>query len=397
MSGRPSRMRLVHVVLSLLVAVSLATAPAAGASSAPSPAPSAPTGSAPSVGVHVHGTWSTYTDAERLVVLDRLAAAGVGWIRLDLGWASYEERCSGCTSQWYVDRADRVIDAARARGIKVLAQVGMTPVWASPGGGTNAPPADVREFGRFMRWLSAHLAGRVDAYEIWNEPNLKRFWNGTPAQYVRLAQVGYSAVKDVDPGVPVVLGGTSYNDTSWLRQAYDAGAAGSFDVLATHPYLAPSDQAPGTADTKGTNIYLLTHVASVRRLMVERGDGHKQIWFTEFGWSNHQNTGTESNWNRGVTEQQQAEFLLQTLDLVRTRYPYVTHVFWYNDRDRGVSSSHIDNYGLLRRDLSVKPAYTALQSRLRPTAASAVPASAAERPVGVRRVVRQVRPAGPVR
>ncbi len=125
-------------------------------------APSA-AGHRPAVGVHFHATWSDYTDEERLDRLDALAAAGVEWVRIDLGWASYEEECSGCPSQWYVDRVDFVFDAARERGLKVLAQVGMVPDWANVGAGTAAPPQDPAEFGRFMGWLSEHLEGRVDA------------------------------------------------------------------------------------------------------------------------------------------------------------------------------------------------------------------------------------------
>lgn len=327
----------------------------------------------PEVGVQFHGTWSTYTDAQRLAVLDRLAAAGVEWIRLDLGWSSYEEQCSGCLSQWYVDRADRVIDAARARGLKVLAQVARTPGWASGGLGTSAPPQDPAEFGRFMGWLGQHLRGRVQAYELWNEPNLAEFWTGTTEQFVTLTHAGYAALQRVDPGPPVVLGGVSYNDTAWLDRAYAAGLGGSFDVMSTHPYMAPSDQGPEVQDVTGTNKYLLTHVAAVRDLMVRRGDGDKPIWFTEFGWSSHANTGAEGNWERGVTEAQQADYLVRTIDLVAAEYPYVTNVFWYTERNRGTSSSQIDNYGLLRNDLTPKPAYWALQQRLAAPPSPSVP------------------------
>ncbi len=350
--------RIVRLVVAAAVLMTLVPLVVTGTTSAASAT------TRPAVGVHVHGTWSTYTDEQRIAVLDRLAEAGVEWMRLDLGWASYEEKCSGCRSQWYVDRADAVIDAARARGIKVLAQVGRTPAWANGGQGTAVPPQNMQEFGRFMGWLSSHLRGRVDAYELWNEPNLTRFWRGTTAQFAELTHAGYRAVKGVDPAVPVVLGGVSYNDSSWLREAYVAGVGGSFDILATHPYLAPSDLGPEVPDTKGTNIYLLTHVAKVRELMLANGDGAKQIWFTEFGWSSHPNSGTEANWNRGVSEQEQGDYLVRTIDFVAANYPYVTNVFWYNDRDRGTSTAQIDNYGLLRHDLTPKPAYHALRQRL---------------------------------
>ncbi len=309
--------------LALVAAVLAASTPAVVTSGA-SPAHAA-TGR-PQVGVHVHGTWSTYTDQQRLAVLDRLAEAGVEWMRLDLGWASYEENCSGCRSQWYVDRADRVIDAGRGASRS-------SPRWRGPRAGRTAGRAPRRRRGTLTSSVApwggsaTHLRLRVDAYELWNEPNLGEFWTGSVAEFTALAHSGYAAVKAADPAVPVVLGGVSYNDTGWLRAAYDAGIGGSFDVLATHPYVAPSDLGPEVPDTNGTNIWLLTHVAKVRELMVSRGDGAKDVWFTEFGWSSHPNSGTEGNWERGVTEQQQGDYLVRTIDFVAANYPYVTNIF----------------------------------------------------------------------
>jgi hypothetical protein len=245
----------------------------------------------------------------------------------------------------------------------VLAQVGMTPSWANGGQGTGVPPSDPAEFGRFMGWLATHLQGRVDAYELWNEPNHTRFWTGTPQQFAKLMHAAYPQVKAADPGTPVVMGGVSYNDTGWLRAAYRAGVGGSFDVMGTHPYLAPSDLPPEVPDSGGSNIYLMSHVRKVRTLMVKNGD-RKPIWFTEFGWSSHPNVGGESGWEIGLTEAEQADYLVRTIDFVGANYPYVTNIFWYNARDRGTSDEHIDNFGLLHHDFSPKLAYLALQARL---------------------------------
>ena len=159
----------------------------------------------------------------------------------------------------------------------------------------------------------------------------------------------------------VVIGAPAYNDTTWLRAAYDVGAAGSFDVLSTHPYPLPSDAPPGpTQNGPGHNI---GSIAALRSLMVSRGRA-KPIWFTELGWSTHSNHGAPAYW-RGVTEKIQGTYITHALRLVGRKYPYVTKVFVYNDVDRTDNNVQENNFGLLRTNLDEKPAFRMLSRYLK--------------------------------
>jgi hypothetical protein len=323
-----------------------------------------PSAGGPAVGVQLHGMWNDYSDAQRLAVLDKIAAGHMRWVRIDMGWSSFQDRCRSCYNSWYMDRADFVVNAARQRGLQVLVTAWRTPGWANGGAGDLAPPANPADFGSFMAWLAGRFRGRVSAYEIWNEPDSRDFFTGSVGQYAALVRAAYPAVKSGDPDARVVLGGPINNNTDWLRSVYQAGAGGSFDVMATHPNIGPADLPPETPDLRGDNIYLLTHVAAVHELMKVNGDGDKPIWFTELGWSSHPNTGDEPNWDRGVTPQQQADYAIRAIQLVRSRYPYVTNMILYNERNRATGDVQLDNYGILHRDLSEKPVYTALRSYL---------------------------------
>jgi polysaccharide biosynthesis protein PslG len=325
--------------------------------------PTTPSGGA-AVGVQFHGMWSDYTDEQRFAVLDKIAAANLEWVRIDMGWSSFQERCRGCSSDWYLDRANMVVDASRRRGLSVLVTAWRTPAWANGGAGELAPPTSPAEFGSFMAWLASEFRGRVSAYEVWNEPDSRDFFTGSVDQYAALLRAAHTAVKSTDPDAQVVLGGPIHNNTNWLRSVYRAGAGGFFDVLATHPYMGPADLPPETPDLRDDNSYLLTHVAAVHELMVAHGDGDKPIWFTEFGWSSHPNSGGEAKWDRGVTLQQQADYTIRAIRLVRSRFPYVTNMIIYNERDRATGNLQVDNYGILRRDLSEKPVYEALRRYL---------------------------------
>jgi hypothetical protein len=290
-----------------------------------------------------------------------MAAAGVKWVRIDMGWASLQG-ARDTYSQWYVDMVDRTVDAARARGIRVLGTLWMTPSWANGGAGAIAPPTNAADYATALGWAAKHWQGRVDAWEVWNEPNLSSFWGGTTAQYVQLLKAAYPAVKANDPGALVVLGGPSENDTSWLASAYAAGMRGSFDVLSTHPYMGMADAPPEQPDDG--SIWTISHVAAVHNMMVANGDGSKPIWFTEFGWSSHDNWAGVENWNRGVTAQQQGDYFVRAVKYIAANYPYVTNVFWYEERNNASGNVQLDNYGLLNRDLTPKPAYTAIKTYL---------------------------------
>src|SRR4051812_11892559 len=139
------------------IAAAAQIAPAAHAATLAAPAPA--------VGVQFHGTWSDYTDAQRLQVLDALHAAGVSWVRIDLGWASLQESSSSAYTSWYVALADSVVDAARARGINVLMTLWATPKWA--GAATSTAP-DPAAYAKAATWVAAHFKGRVAAWEVWN-------------------------------------------------------------------------------------------------------------------------------------------------------------------------------------------------------------------------------------
>jgi len=306
--------------------------------------------------------WSDYSDAQRTKVLDKLASAGIKWVRIDFGWASLQWDGPETFAPWYIERADEVVNAARARGIKVLMTLWRTPPWASNTGGWQDPPADPGTYGRVALWMANHFKGRVAAWEVWNEPNLPHFYSGTPSDYAALLRASYSNFKAGDPQAKVVAGSVVYNDDEWLRQMYEAGARGYFDVLSTHPYQAVGDLPP-EAPNDGT-VWRMSHLPAVHRLMCDWGDCNKPIWFTEFGWSSHNNWPGIENWQRGVTEARQANYALRAIKYVRDNFPYVEKMFWYRERNGASGDVHLDNYGLLKRDLSGKPVYRALKNFL---------------------------------
>ena len=314
------------------------------------------------MGAQFHGMWSNYTDTERVAVLDTLRDAGIRTVRLDVSWAMLQPNDAATYDPWGVSFVDRVIDLCQASGITPLVTLWLTPGWANDNRGERALPSDPADYARAAHWAAGRYAGRVVGWEIWNEPNSVDFLaDADPAAYTRLLRAAYPAVRAADPAAVVVFGGVQYNDDDWIARAYAAGARGSFDVMATHPYPAIANLPPDTPDD--ATIWVLAHAAAVHRLMVSHGDGDKPIWFTEVGWSTHANLPGTPNHALGVTEATQARYFDATIDLIRTAMPYVAAVYWYAERDSPAHDGvHNQNFGLLRADHSAKAVLDAVRA-----------------------------------
>ncbi len=249
-----------------------------------------------------------------------------------------------------------------AHGITPLITLWLTPGWANDYAGLRALPTNVADYARVARWVAARYTNKVLAWEVWNEENDPWFLSGAdPAAYTALLKAAYPAFHAGYRDTSVVFGGLEYNDDQWLARAYAAGAHGSFDVMATHPYMGKADLPPDAIGDGQKWTFL--HASAVHDLMVANGDGDKSLWFTEFGWSTHSNLLGTPNWALGVTEEEQAQDFTTAIDVVRSQMPYVGKVYWYNEHDSAVGDlAQNDHYGVLRADLSPKPIMAAISA-----------------------------------
>ena len=304
----------------------------------------------------MHPLWSDRKAYPRLDTL--LAAAGARWIRIDVGWNDLEPE-RGSFSDETTHLIARVVDDAHAKGLRVLVTFWATPGWANGGQDSKTPPTDPQDYADALAHLARRLGGRVNAWEIWNEPNVADFFAGSVDQYVALVRASSRAIRAVDRNATVVLGGPSTNDDRWLEHLYRAGIRGSFDAVGAHPYPSPSNDPPTLADDGSR--YRFSHLSAMRRVMVRNGDAQRPIWITEVGWSTGQPSDPEP-YERAVTPAVQARMLTDTLKVVGSCYPFVNVVIWYNARDRADGSRRERGFGLLTRTLAKKPAYVALRA-----------------------------------
>lgn len=313
------------------------------------------------LGVSTGGPLMWLGDAELDRELAVIRSAGVAWLRIDVDWSAVE--ATRGRRSW--TNTDRVVAAAERHGLSVLGIVTYAPGWAQVPGveqdDTHGEPADPAQFAGFARAAASRYAGRVDAWEVWNEPNLRSFWSPQPdaAAYTRLLQATYPAIKSVAPSTPVLSGGlapavdasngSQISPVTFVRELYAAGGGRSLDALAVHPYSYPA--LPDDSSTSAWNTF--QRLELMRSTMVQAGDGAKQIWLTEYGAP----TGSS---RVAVSEQRQAAMIRSGIEMARER-DWIGPLFVYNGRDTGTDRTDPEqNFGLVRRDFSLKPAFSAV-------------------------------------
>ena len=357
------------------VAVGLPSTASAAPTAAPW-VPGNPTFDKPSarpaeLGVVYQGTWNIMSATQRGQVLDNLARTGVGWVTLDLGWKSLQPSSRGSYSMGDVAEWDRQITEVRSRGLKVLAIFQGAPRWASGTTSKNGRPKDPTAYADAAAWVAKRYNGstvsstlRIDAIQLWNEPNLADFWAPEPSStrvssFANLVKAAGPAVRRANPNMRVVAGGLTAVDTKWYSQfVQTSGVIGTYDALGVHPYQSPGNATPETYDA-GWGQYYLRHLKVLDSLMTSKNDPAR-IWATEFGWSTHSNTSATPGWARGVSEAQQADYLLRSMPVMAAT-GRVQAAFWYAAVTTSSGDVQFDNYALLRRDYSRKPAYYALR------------------------------------
>ncbi|MDQ1652497.1 MAG: polysaccharide biosynthesis protein PslG, partial [Cryptosporangiaceae bacterium] len=107
------------------------------------------------VGAQFHGTWAELSDADRICILNTLAANGATWVRLDLGWTTIQPNARGQYDMaWGVPFVDKIVNMAHSRGLNVLATFWQTPKWASGSTNNHVLPTNLSDYANAIKWAA---------------------------------------------------------------------------------------------------------------------------------------------------------------------------------------------------------------------------------------------------
>jgi len=253
------------------------------------------------------------------------AASGVESVRIPLYWFDIQPYATWSDIPWALRgrytaspdggapynwaAADAFMTAASRTGIRVLPIVLGAPRWAADPSSNRAIPvptspsryaefcaAAVARYGTRGSFWAAHpelTANPVTAWQIWNEPDLDRFWPqhsgetqsvtvngqtkrlkglGFAPSYVALLKAARTRIKATDSNAKVML--ASMTNLAWfsLKLVYASGARGSFDEVGANVF---SKTAPN----------IVSAVKTIRATMAANHDSSLPYSVTEYSWA----------------------------------------------------------------------------------------------------------------
>lgn len=310
--------------------------------------------------------------------MQMLKDAGISWIKQHFLWSEIEQTGPDQfidplwkTPTW--DKYDEIVDLATEAGIGIIARIDRTPIWARPeGSASTQPPSRLDDFGHFIRTIVGRYRGKVQHYQIWNEPNLAVEWGGNKPnarQYADLLQVAYEAARAVDPDTMILnapLAATlershrAQVELDYLEELYDAGGGSYFDIHSANAFglgLPPEDPPD-------YNVLNFRRVELSRTIMEAHGDSSKPIWFNEYGW----NASPEDFpphllfWSR-VDEATQAEWTVRGIKYARENWTWAgVFCIWYFLRQYSdIDPSESEYYfRMVDPDFTPRPLYRAV-------------------------------------
>ena len=200
----------------------------------------------------------------------------------------------------------------------------------------------------------------IRSWQVWNEPNITGFWatGPDPAAYAAMLEQTSAAIKQVDPDAEVVTAGLTDSKygmpiRDFVDGMYRAGARGSFDVLAIHPYAH-------------TVLGSYRVLAEARATLDAHADRDTPLWATEVGWATAGPPARYSTSERG--QARLVTRLLATL-VEQSRRLRLLGVIYYQWRDTPAVPAYTESWGLYTglttRDGRAKPSFASFSRAVR--------------------------------
>lgn len=220
--------------------------------------------------------------AHRLATLTPWPSVPFGSWRLwdaYVGWPYLEAEAQ----RWTFQVLDKYLAMASEHGVEILLPLGLSPSWASARPdedsaykkpGWAAEPADMANWERYVRTVVRRYKGRIRNYEIWNEPNLSRFFSGSVPSMVKLSCAAAKIIHEEDSDARLVSPSATGIDKGleWLEAFMQAGGAACVEVVGFHFYTL-AHEGPEA---------MLGPMRQVREIAGRYGN--KPVWNTETGW-----------------------------------------------------------------------------------------------------------------
>ncbi len=291
--------------------------------------------------------------------LEVLKKMGLDAVRDEIGWGANEKE-KGVFS--FLERHKTYTRRLKEAGIPLLWSHSYGNVLYNEGRYPDNPAA-AQAYGRYAAQVLKHSGDNILAVEILNEPNKL----DPVADYLPILRSAHRAIRGAGfrheiisvGGAGPAGGGMS---PGFAAKLFEAGGAKYCDSFSQHPYMTPFTPDLGYAKGRANLDFALNQAGNVVKKYDLSGS-----WITEQGWPAleqglHRTDATEKTalgTRAMVSESKQAAFTARTL-LGASRYPHLKGIFLYDFQDDGPDPLRREHrFGLVRQDLTPKPAYVA--------------------------------------
>lgn len=203
-------------------------------------------------------------------------------------------------------------------------------------------------FARFVSVTVKHYKNQNGVWEIWNEPNITKFWNPQPSyeSYVNLVEKVAPIIRKEDPNSLIVgpaISRTYPGSLKWLDQAFNYNLLNYIDAVSVHPYR---DAPPET---------VIADYQKIRSMIKSHTDRQIQLFSGEWGYS------MAPKPNKKISEMKQAEYF--TRMMLTNKSENIDLSIWYDWKNDGYNQSEIEhNFGIVWRSGNPKLTYLASQT-----------------------------------
>ena len=195
---------------------------------------------------------------------------------------------------------DQVFDFLLSIGMRPFVELSFMPTAFASGTKTVfgyeaniTPPRDYKQWSNLIDRLVSHWVERYGKrevskwfFEVWNEPNLSSFWDGTQRDYFKLYRHTAETIKNIDASFRV--GGPATAKSEWIEDFVNFCDRNEVpaDFISTHYY--PND---GFEKVKETEEQLFRSQRGIMRQVAEDTKRHargRPVYYTEWNASSDQ-------------------------------------------------------------------------------------------------------------
>ena len=278
-----------------------------------------------------------YLFPEDYSLMDEL---GVVWQRRTCRWSALESE----RGEWFFADWDAYVQNSKNAGKKILAILAYNTPWLYEE--EDAPRRiSARElplYLNFVETVARRYRGKIDAYEIWNEPNMAQ-WRGSDEEFITMTRMAIHRIRSVDPDVRILAGSFLRVPRGLIRKMARAGVFDEADGISFHPYALGPKGSVELCD-------------SLMKILAEEGFAG-EIWVTEIGYP------TRGWYPTRVSEKKFPSHIIKTLSAMAARN--VRGLLWFelfDARNPGEYTStwnSEDFFGIAYPNLTSKAGYYA--------------------------------------